>query len=79
MNNIKLISDKALSSYNKSTIATAIKEFDQCKHQCGALAIEYVLIIAILATIAIVTANAMSHELQAFFEVAAEKVNAWTS
>ena len=49
----------------------------QLNYQRGALAIEYVLILAIFVTIAIVTANAMSHELQAFFEVAAEKITAW--
>ena len=64
MNFIKSFTDKVNSQRN---------------FQHGALAIEYVLILAILTTIAIVTANAMSHEIKAFFEIAAERFTAWMS
>ncbi len=79
MNIFRKFSDKALLSYAKSNIAAAeAKEtFAQCKRQRGALAVEYGLILAIVVTIVIVAANAMSDELEAFFEAAAQKITDW--
>ena len=47
--------------------------------QQGELAVEYGLIIAILITILIVSANAMAPEIEIFFESSMEKITEWLS
>ena len=79
MSIVKTVSEKALLSYAKSNIAAADAKdvFKQSRRQRGALAVEYGLILAIVITIVIVAANAMSHELESFFEAAATKITSW--
>lgn len=82
MSTKKIIGDKALLTYIncKMSMSTKTQEHYNAfkrKHQRGAIAVEYGLVLAIIVAVVVAAAGTMSDELETFFGNAVTKITTW--